>query len=75
MPKSPKGETLKTSLLREGNKLLHYLTNTAGREVKNLSRLIPAPLKRRQPLGAVMRLRLEVQSGKVLAPDIPAVNT
>jgi hypothetical protein len=75
MPKSPKGETLKTSLLREGNKLLHYLTNTAGREVKNLSRLIPAPLKRRQLIGAVMRLKLEVQSGKVLAPDIPAVNT
>jgi hypothetical protein len=54
--------------------LLQYLTETAGRD-GIVSRLIPAPLKRRQLIGAVMRLKLEVESGKVLAPDIPAVNT
>jgi hypothetical protein len=74
-PKLPRGDTRKNILLREGNKLLNYLTNTAGREVVNLSRLIPAPLKRRQLIGAAMRLRQEVESGKVLAPDIPTVNT
>jgi hypothetical protein len=54
--------------------LLQYLTDTAGRD-GIVSRLIPAPLKRRQLIGAVMRLKLEVENGKVLAPDIPAVNT
>jgi hypothetical protein len=60
--------------LLEGNALLQYLTDTAGRR-GNPSHLTPAPLKRRQLIGAAMRLTREAANGKVLAPDIPAVNT
>jgi hypothetical protein len=73
-PPKVDGKAITITRLCEGNLLLRYLTDPAGRDV-TVSRLIPAPLKRRQLIGAVMRLKLEVENGKVLAPDIPAVHT
>ena len=73
-PTKVSDKVITNTRLCEGNMLLQYLTDTAGRD-GIVSRLIPAPLKRRQLIGAVMRLKLEVENGKVLAPDIPAVNT
>ena len=73
-PPKVNGKAITITRLYEENLLLRYLTDPAGRDV-TISRLIPAPLKSRQLTGAVVRLKLEVENGKVLAPDIPAVKT